>query len=216
MAERQQQDTRPQWRVGSKVPINIYEGDRPICQCHTAVDAKRIVAAVNGESVVQGDQPATRNGSFWVIERFLNGKSFGYWAGDSSREFVLEIDHAIQFCRREDAWRIKRGWHWADTEVTEHLYMAAVQGEASPTLATTPPNETWRVGRKLTLGRKVTTTVYSGDRPVCNCHADFDAALIVAAVNTLREGNPPDCNISTDHECCVARMKRLEKERRTA
>jgi len=35
------------WRVGSKVPINVYEGDRPICQCHTAEDAKRIVAAMN-------------------------------------------------------------------------------------------------------------------------------------------------------------------------
>ena len=36
-----------EWRVGSKVPINVYEGDRPICQCHTAIDAKRIVEAVN-------------------------------------------------------------------------------------------------------------------------------------------------------------------------
>ena len=39
-----------EWRVGSKVPINVYEGDRPICQCHTAIDAKRIVDAVNRES----------------------------------------------------------------------------------------------------------------------------------------------------------------------
>ena len=35
-----------EWRVGPKVPINVYEGDRPICQCHTAIDAKRIVEAV--------------------------------------------------------------------------------------------------------------------------------------------------------------------------
>ena len=39
-----------EWRVGSKVPINVYEGDSPICQCHTAIDAKRIVDAVNRES----------------------------------------------------------------------------------------------------------------------------------------------------------------------
>ena len=39
---------RVTWRVGKNVPINVYEGDRPICQCHTALDAKRIVAAVNG------------------------------------------------------------------------------------------------------------------------------------------------------------------------
>lgn len=37
------------WRVGSKVPLNVYEGDRPVCQCHDAKDAARIVAAVNQE-----------------------------------------------------------------------------------------------------------------------------------------------------------------------
>lgn len=36
------------WRVGAKVPLNVYEGDRPVCQCHTKEDACRIVAAVNG------------------------------------------------------------------------------------------------------------------------------------------------------------------------
>jgi hypothetical protein len=35
------------WRVGSKVPLNVYDGDRPVCQCHTPEDAARIAAAVN-------------------------------------------------------------------------------------------------------------------------------------------------------------------------
>jgi hypothetical protein len=35
------------WRVGTKVPLNVYEGDRAVCQCHTAADARRIVAAMN-------------------------------------------------------------------------------------------------------------------------------------------------------------------------
>jgi hypothetical protein len=39
------------WRIGTKVPINVYEGDRPICQCHTVSDAKRIVAAMNASDV---------------------------------------------------------------------------------------------------------------------------------------------------------------------
>lgn len=39
------------WWVGTKVPINVYEGDRPVCQCHTAVDAKRIVAAMNADGI---------------------------------------------------------------------------------------------------------------------------------------------------------------------
>ena len=35
------------WRVGTHVPINVYDGDRPVCQCQTAVDAAKIVRAVN-------------------------------------------------------------------------------------------------------------------------------------------------------------------------
>lgn len=38
-------ETLPMWRVGNKVPLNVYEGDRPVCQCHNAEDAQRIVAA---------------------------------------------------------------------------------------------------------------------------------------------------------------------------
>jgi len=37
------------WRQGSKIPLNIYEGDRPVCQCHNPEDARRIVDAVNGQ-----------------------------------------------------------------------------------------------------------------------------------------------------------------------
>ena len=36
-----------QWRQGHKVPVNVYAGDRPVCQCHAVEDAKLIVAAVN-------------------------------------------------------------------------------------------------------------------------------------------------------------------------
>ena len=42
------------WRVGSKVPLNVYEGDRPVCQCHTPEDAARIVAAMNGIAHIKG------------------------------------------------------------------------------------------------------------------------------------------------------------------
>lgn len=35
------------WRVGVKVKLNVYEGDRPVCQCHSESDAQRIVAAMN-------------------------------------------------------------------------------------------------------------------------------------------------------------------------
>lgn len=36
------------WRVG-RFPIHVYDGDTPICTCHTPEQAARIVAAVNAE-----------------------------------------------------------------------------------------------------------------------------------------------------------------------
>ncbi len=35
------------WRVGGKVPLNVYEGDTPMFQCHTPEHAKAIVALLN-------------------------------------------------------------------------------------------------------------------------------------------------------------------------
>jgi hypothetical protein len=61
--------------------------------------------------------------SFWVIERFENGRSAGYWDGASSRSFLLDIEKAIQFRRREDCFWATRGWHWTDVQFTEHLMM---------------------------------------------------------------------------------------------
>ncbi len=49
---------REEWRVGSKVPLNIYEGDRPVCQCHIEFDAQRIVRAMNRRHITGG--PPTR------------------------------------------------------------------------------------------------------------------------------------------------------------
>jgi hypothetical protein len=45
----------PKWRVGSKVPINVYEGETPVCQCQTVEYARRIVAAVNAAPEVLAD-----------------------------------------------------------------------------------------------------------------------------------------------------------------
>jgi len=45
--DRQRSPEHPGWRLGTKVPINVYDGDRPVCQCHTKRDAQLIVEAVN-------------------------------------------------------------------------------------------------------------------------------------------------------------------------
>jgi hypothetical protein len=36
-----------EWRTGTKVKLNVYDGDRPVCQCHSQVDAERIIRAIN-------------------------------------------------------------------------------------------------------------------------------------------------------------------------
>jgi prefoldin subunit 5 len=51
-------DVKREWRVGHKVPINVYEGDRPVCQCQTAEYAALIVEAVNAHS--RASQPSDR------------------------------------------------------------------------------------------------------------------------------------------------------------
>lgn len=40
------------WRIGQHVPINVYDGDRPVCQCHTAIDAQKIVRSVNAHEAL--------------------------------------------------------------------------------------------------------------------------------------------------------------------
>jgi hypothetical protein len=35
------------WRVGGKVPLNVYRDDRPMFQCHTPEDAAEIVGLLN-------------------------------------------------------------------------------------------------------------------------------------------------------------------------
>jgi hypothetical protein len=96
--------------------------------------------------------------TFWVIERFENGKSQGYWAGDSSRDFITEIDNAIHFCRRDDAWRIKRGWHWQDTQVTEHAYLDSAPSPAQGTPEPPINGERWLARRGFADIRNYSST----------------------------------------------------------
>jgi hypothetical protein len=38
-----------EWRVGQHYEIHVYEGDRPVATFHGIADARRAVAAVNGD-----------------------------------------------------------------------------------------------------------------------------------------------------------------------
>jgi hypothetical protein len=68
-----------------------------------------------------GEVPVAQ--AFWVVERFEDGRSAGYWDGANSRSFQADIAAAVQFCRQQDATRATRGWHWTDTKVVEHAYI---------------------------------------------------------------------------------------------
>lgn len=63
--------------------------------------------------------------TFWVVERFENDKSIGYWDGGHSRAFVTDIDKAVQFCRQQDAMWTIVGWHWKDVQITEHTRLVS-------------------------------------------------------------------------------------------
>lgn len=63
------------WRVGKKVPLNVYEGDRPVCPCHSAEDAARIVEAVNADRWLpiasvpkDGSEVLTTNGTSICVD----------------------------------------------------------------------------------------------------------------------------------------------------
>jgi len=43
------------WRVGTKIPLNVYDGDRAVCQCHNEEDARKIVGAMNGSDTQRMD-----------------------------------------------------------------------------------------------------------------------------------------------------------------
>lgn len=45
------------WRVGGKVPLNVYEGDVPMFQCHTLEQAARVVDLLNTERAPAREVP---------------------------------------------------------------------------------------------------------------------------------------------------------------
>ena len=61
-----------QWRVGGKVPLNVYEGDRPMFQCHTPEDAARIVALLNqAPGAAPAPAPVTPQDLLQLIESIV-------------------------------------------------------------------------------------------------------------------------------------------------
>ena len=89
------------WRVGSKVPINVYEGDRPVCQCHTASDARRIVAAMNSrievernEATPDAQKRAEAEAREWLERQGLGDLSLYWPVREASLEWKARAEAA--------------------------------------------------------------------------------------------------------------------------
>lgn len=64
----------PMWRVGATVKLNVYEGDRPVCQCHDEADAHSICQAVNALTVSVSPLP-------WAVDKALSDSPWIYALG---------------------------------------------------------------------------------------------------------------------------------------
>lgn len=56
-SEQAERASKPMWRVGTKVPQNVYCSDQPVCQCQTKEYAAQIVAAMNAVMSNQAAPP---------------------------------------------------------------------------------------------------------------------------------------------------------------
>lgn len=79
--------SRVRWRVGSTVKLNVYEGERAVCQCHNVEDAARIVEAVNRQIEEEDDSRLTPRR---VVR--IEGDGENTW---SAWEFTLDCGHVV-------------------------------------------------------------------------------------------------------------------------
>ena len=69
------------WRVGSKVPLNVYDGEgNPVCQCHSEVQSQLIVAAVNYARAVTNIVTQGSGVEVIALERMRQKVTEGYTA----------------------------------------------------------------------------------------------------------------------------------------
>lgn len=103
------------WRVGHRVPLNVYDGDRPVCQCHTPEDAARIVAAVNA-----GERSALR------LSDAVESEGYRFRAGDWRNLIALGApapDSDVAICAPHQIVCPNDSWDYAYSaahEIAEH------------------------------------------------------------------------------------------------
>jgi hypothetical protein len=105
---------KARWRVGRTIPLNVYENDRPVCQCHNELDAKAIVDAMNatgeGIPIIHGAAELAEHDAKIRREAYDEGINHGIgeasktWDAEAARirrEAVAELKQAIRVCAQE-------------------------------------------------------------------------------------------------------------------
>ena len=92
------------WRVGSKVPLNVYENERAVCQCHYPDDAANIVKAMNRmeKARVVGRKP-TKLDKETIVGMYGAGSTFA----EIVRKLELPI-HPNTVRNRLAQWHVDR------------------------------------------------------------------------------------------------------------
>jgi len=78
------------WRIGHKVPLNVYKGDYPVCQCHTPQEALEIVDGMNVKDELYEALEA-------AYEQFRDPNSYG----NVPRWWIDKAQTALAKARRE-------------------------------------------------------------------------------------------------------------------
>jgi len=110
------------WRVGGSVPLNVYDGNRPVCQCHTAEDTLLIVRSVNEMKARRGSEetisetvdPAGSRGGILRAAQLLGPTELGPpgptelepfrlidWAADGLVTIETSVGHLSRATRQE-------------------------------------------------------------------------------------------------------------------
>ena len=101
------------WRVGSKVPLNVYDGEgNPVCQCHSEIQSMLIVAAVNYAN--SDSNIITQNSGVEAIalERMRQKVTEGYTAEHDAEHDCGELVHAA-ICFADPTIIAARGTPWS-------------------------------------------------------------------------------------------------------
>lgn len=109
--------TQQKWRVGGKVPLNVYKGDRPIFQAHSIEDAREVVDGMNAatqqaaeqasggqvaqRAVMSTKQMVARIAELEPLERFMQAWGEKHPRELKDEDFIADVKRDIAKCTKD-------------------------------------------------------------------------------------------------------------------